>query len=137
MKTNSISNAININLPGRYLWLVLSLIIFGVLVISCSKSDETPGIMVSIKNTSNYDYSNITLYDQNFGNLTKGSKSGAIHFDKVYKDLAYVSLYINDVKFVLQPIDYDAPELKSGSCTFLINVVDINTQSLTLTTQTK
>lgn len=110
--------------------LVLMVLSFG----SCSKEQNESGIRVKIKNVSNYDYSHITLQQKDFGNLKKGEESKYIVFDKVYLNLANVSLFIDEVEFKLLPIDYDSPELTSGSCVYLIGVENFQTRTLSLLT---
>lgn len=122
------------NLFGMNFLIFSLMILFLTVGGGCKKDQVESGIKVNIKNISNYDYTNIILQGKEFGDLQKGEESVYLTFDKVYLDLASVKLYIDGIEFTLQPIDYDAPELTKGSCTYLINVINFENRILTLET---
>lgn len=105
---------------------------------SCKKDEkEITGIMVNIKNMSSYDFQSLVFEGEEFGALKSGMESKYVKFEKVYYNLAYVKLYINGEEFILQPIDYDAPELTVGDCTYALNVVNYDERKLSIETLLK
>ena len=127
------TNSFTLNRSRLILVTLISTILF-LSVASCKKDKDEVGIKVNIKNISNYDFTSINFEGKEFGDLKKGQESKYITFDKVYYNLAYVKLFINGIEFKLQPIDYDAPELTVGSCTYLIDVINYDERRLSLET---
>jgi hypothetical protein len=90
--------------------------------------------MVNIKNASSYDFQDLIFEGAEFGDIEAGMESKYVKFDKVYYNLAFVKLYIDSNEYVLQPIDYDAPELSEGNCTYAIKVVNSEEKKLSIET---
>lgn len=105
---------------------------------ACEKSDSdingSSGLHVRIVNSSDYDYHDLLFENKEIGYVEKGSSTAYIVFNIVYQDVAFVQLKIDDATFILQPIDYDAPEITDGKCTFEIDVVDYENKVLSLKT---
>lgn len=104
---------------------------------ACKKEHDNKGIMVNLVNDSSYDFQDVNFQGVKYGDIKSKATSKSIRFDKVYLDLAYVKLYIDGKEFVIQPIDFDAPELSVGDCTYSIKVENYNERRLSITTLLK
>lgn len=123
---------------------LIILIVLGLLFsnLSCTNKDnssETNGVEIRIKNTSQYDYSNVIVNTSgginNYGNISSMQSSDYKAFSFAY-NYAFVQLDIAGVTYTLQPIDYvGETKLSSGKYTYEINANDTGTQydKLTLT----
>jgi hypothetical protein len=123
---------------------LIILIVVGLLFsnLSCTNKDdssETNGVEIRIKNTSQYDYSNLLVNTSggfnNYGNISSTQSSDYKAFSFAY-NYAFVELDIAGITYTLQPIDYvGETKLSSGKYTYEINANDSGTQydKLTLT----
>jgi hypothetical protein len=120
----------------NYRFVFISLLLIFMFSISSCKKDEKDmtGIMVNIKNISSYDFQSLVFEGVEFGTLNAGMECKYVKFEKVYYNLAYVKLYINGDEFIMQPIDYDAPELTVGNCTYSINIANYDERRLLIET---
>lgn len=117
-----------------YLYLLAIVFLLGSCENSESDINASSDLQVRIANPSDYDYHDLVFQNKEIGDIKKRCSTEYIDFDIVYIDLAYVKLKIDDITFTLQPIDYDAPEIKKGKCTFEIDVVDYENKILSLKT---
>ena len=109
-----------------------TLLIFLFLLTSCTL-DHT--IQLRVKNTSPYTYESVLVNtnggENTYGTIAPGIASDYKVFDFAYS-YAYISLKIDSVDYIMQPIDYVGEQkLKSGKYTYEVSVYDtVNHQLL-------
>ncbi|MDD4993759.1 MAG: hypothetical protein PHR83_16175 [Paludibacter sp.] len=102
------------------------------LVTSCT---EDTTVMIRVKNSSSYNYQNLVIGGDNFGDLASGGYSGYKTYSSAYRYNSYRLIVENDTIRMIA-IDYVGEKLlKSGKYTYEIDAVknEDNTFSTTLT----
>ncbi len=82
------------------------------------------GTQIRIQNDSEFNFTDVQVGENNFGDIDAGSYSDYKLFDIAY-EYNYVKLYIKGKEFIIQPIDYvgETP-LGAGKFTYILRVVD-------------
>ena len=121
------------------------------LIISCffvlnncsNRTDSNESLMteanessnIRVKNDSDLDYENVKVsfpsQEENYGNIEKGTVT-AYRDVKIAYSYAYIEIFIESEKFVLQPIDYvGETSLGKGKFTYVLKV-DLEGKSVIL-----
>lgn len=106
---------------------ILRLLVIIMVVISCSRDDDSgivENTIVNIRlfNESSFNYENIKVGGVAYLNLNSGEFSGYKKFELAYR-LAYIELTADEEPFRLQPYDFvgETP-LENGSYTYKLNL---------------
>ena len=104
--------------------------LFSLLAVSCSKEDE---LLIRVINVSEYNYENVIINSENFGDINADERSDYIAFEMAYR-YSYIDLEINGEGFTQIPIDYvgETP-LSNGKYSYLIDVGNFDERRLTQT----
>ena len=103
------------------------------LLTSCTSKE----VQLRVRNSSAYTYDSVSVNtsggENTYGSVPAGAVSDYKTFDFAYR-YAYISLKIDTVSYILQPIDYvGETKLKSGNYTYEVSVYDTATHQLGLT----
>ena len=97
---------------------------------SCSEDDRSDGLWIRVINVSDYNYENVVIYSQEYGNISANARSDYFQFEMAYSYI-FVSPEIDNQTFIIQPIDYVGEQtLEDGYYSFLIDVADFENKSL-------
>ena len=113
----------------------IALILVSIFILSCSQDDSNE-VSIRVKNTSQFEYIDIVVGQQNYGTISSNESSNYKQFDIAYR-YNFIELKIDGETFTIQPIDYvgETP-LQNGKYTYEVNANDSNEQysrlSLTL-----
>jgi len=88
--------------------------------------------MIEVHNISDYDYDNLVVGEESYGTLRSGERTEYRDFGVAY-DYNYVSLEIDGMPFLLQPIDFlgETP-LGPGNFTYEVGVLDATGSTVTI-----
>lgn len=79
---------------------VLVLFIFS----ACSDADQGP-VSLRIKNNNDFDFDNIQINDQLYGEVEANSYSDYLNFSELYS-YAYINANVNGKEYILQAVDF-------------------------------
>ena len=109
-------------------------LLLSLLLTSCTPISKE--VEIRVRNTSPYTYTNVTVNtsggENTYGDIPPGAASDYKVFDFAYS-YAHISLQIDTVDYLLQPIDYVGEhKLQSGKYTYEVSVYNTATQQLLL-----